>query len=220
MDDLGFITVHRKILKWEWYDHVPTKVLFIHCLLRANHTKTRWRGQEVNRGQFITSLNSLSQETGLSIKQVRVSLDNLEKTKELGKETTRQNTVITVLNYDLYQSKGTQKDKQGANEGQRKGKRGATDNNDNNDNNEYNDNNKEETIPAWEEFLSYAINQKKNVCRETLRLKYESWKVAGWKKQSKGKEVKIINWKSTLLNTLPYIEDSNLTEKGFQKIIT
>jgi hypothetical protein len=135
MEEKGFIVLHRQILNWEWYDHLPTKVLFIHCLLRANHAEGKWRGQGFKRGQFITSLNSLATETGLTIKQVRIALENLEKTKELGKQTTSQNTLLTVLNYDLYQSKGTPKDKGGAKVGQSKGKGGATDNNNNNVNN-------------------------------------------------------------------------------------
>jgi hypothetical protein len=73
-------------------------------------------------------------------------------------------------------------------------------------------------IPAWDEFLNYALEKKKNVCKTTLRLKYDAWVEAGWKKQVKGKEVKIQNWKSTLLNTLPYLKESLATNGGFQKL--
>ena len=135
----GFILLHRQLLDWEWYDHIPTKVLFIHCLLRANHTDGKWRGQAFKRGEFITSLNTLVNETGLTAKQVRIALDNLVKTGELGKQTTHVNTLISVINYEKYQDRGTQKGKEGAKKGQRRGKEGATDkeyNNDNNDNNE------------------------------------------------------------------------------------
>jgi DNA-binding transcriptional regulator YhcF (GntR family) len=139
MEEKGFIILYRKLLDWEWYDHIPTKVLFIHLLLKANHTKKQWRGIDINRGQYLTSLNTLSQETGLSVKQVRCALNNLEKTGEVGKQTTKLNTLISVTNYDNYQSKGTPTDKVRANEGQSKGKARATTNNDNNDNNEEQD---------------------------------------------------------------------------------
>ena len=135
----GFILLHRQLLDWEWYDHIPTKVLFIHCLLRANHTAGRWRGQAFKRGEFITSLNTLVIETGLTAKQVRTALDNLVESGELGKQTSNLNTLISVINYEKYQSKGTRKGKRGANEGQTEGKRRATDNNDNNDNNDKNE---------------------------------------------------------------------------------
>lgn len=135
----GFITIHRKILEWEWYDHIPTKTLFIHCLLRANHKSGKWRGQAFKRGEFITSIKTLSIETGLSEKQVRTSLDNLMSTNEVGKQSTSRNTVISIVNYDLYQSKGKPNGKTSAKSGQGKGKEGATDNNVNNNNNENNE---------------------------------------------------------------------------------
>lgn len=126
----GFITLHRRILDWEWYDNIPTKVLFIHCLLKANHKPNNWRGFDIKRGQFITSIKKISEETGLTTKQVITALKKLEKTNELGKQTTSVNTLITVINYDIYQSEGKPK----ANQGQTKDKPRATNNNDNNDN--------------------------------------------------------------------------------------
>jgi len=138
----GFILLHRKLIDWEWYDHIPTKVLFIHCLLKANHKKANWRGQEIDRGQFISSIKNLSNETGLSQKQVRTSIENLVSTNELGKQSTSLNTTLTIVNYDFYQTKGKPNGKPKANEGQSEGKRRATTNNDNNDNNENNETNK------------------------------------------------------------------------------
>jgi DNA-binding transcriptional regulator YhcF (GntR family) len=155
MEELGFITLKRKIIHWEWYDHIPTKVLFIHILLMANHTEKNWRGTDIKRGQFLTSLNSLSQQTGLSIKQVRVALKNLEKTGEVGKQTTSLNTLITVINYDNYQSKGTQTDKRETKQGQSKGKVRATTNNDNNINN---DNNEEEVYRSFD-HLTISLDE-------------------------------------------------------------
>ena len=130
--DKGFITLHRQFLEWEWYTDTKTKTLFIHCLLKANHTNKTWRGQEIKRGQFITSLQNLALETGLSVKEVRTCLKKLEKTGELGKQSTKLNTLITVTCYDKYQTKNKQEAKQG----QSRGKQRATTNNDNNDNNE------------------------------------------------------------------------------------
>jgi hypothetical protein len=64
-------------------------------------------------------------------------------------------------------------------------------------------------IPAWEDFLAYALQNKPLVSKSDLKLKYDAWVVNGWKKQSKdGKLVKIANWKGTLLNTLPYIANT------------
>jgi len=65
-------------------------------------------------------------------------------------------------------------------------------------------------IPSYQEFLDYALEKKPDVSKEKLRLKYESWKVSGWQT---GKGTKIKNWKSTLLNTLPYLQKEKSSAK-------
>jgi hypothetical protein len=213
----GFILLHRQLLDWEWYDHLPTKVLFIHCLLRANHSKGSWRGQSYERGEFITSIHGLATDTGLSVKQVRTALDNLTESKELGKHSTSLNTVISVLNYDLYQSMGKPNGTQKASKGQTKGKQGANEGQQiNNENNVNNENNETNNIPAWEDFLAYAIDKKPKVNRQDLRLKYESWFENGWCINRGGKLQPIQNWKTTLLNTLPYIAEVVIKERKVQ----
>lgn len=99
----GWIKLHRQFLEWEWYDDTNTKVLFLHILLKANHTDRRYRGSIINRGTFVTSLDILSQETGLSIRSVRTCLDRLETTGEVTSERTSKGTVIQVVSYDSYQ---------------------------------------------------------------------------------------------------------------------
>lgn len=57
--------------------------------------------------------------------------------------------------------------------------------------------------PTFKEFLSYAKSKKENVSAMNLKLKYDSWVENGWKD---GNNKPIKNWKSKLLNTIPYIE--------------
>ena len=40
----GYIKLHRKLLEWEWYSDTNVKIVFLHCLLMANHDDTKWRG--------------------------------------------------------------------------------------------------------------------------------------------------------------------------------
>lgn len=61
------------------------------------------------------------------------------------------------------------------------------------------------TIPSCEEFIAYAVSNVSDINTEEVRLKYQSWKVNNWCTNVKGKEKPIKNWKSTLLNTLPYL---------------
>ena len=126
MPDGNFVKIDRKILSWGWYTDVSTKCLFLHCILRANWKPGEFQGIHCERGQFVTSLSHLSQETGLSVKQVRTALKHLKETKEVASYSTSKFTVITVTNYDKYQAVGTVEGKQGASQGQTGGKQGAT----------------------------------------------------------------------------------------------
>jgi hypothetical protein len=64
--------------------------------------------------------------------------------------------------------------------------------------------NDNKNIPTFEDFKKYSLEKKPKVCINTLKLKYESWIENDWK-NGNGKSIK--NWKSTLLNTLPYIKE-------------
>ena len=99
----GWVKLHRKFLEWEWYG-VPNMVtVWIHLLLSANWEDKNWHGMTIGRGQLVCSLASLAEETGLSVQQIRTSLSNLQKTKEINKQTTNKYTIITICNFDRYQ---------------------------------------------------------------------------------------------------------------------
>lgn len=124
----GFILMHRKILDWEWYSDINTRILFIHLLIKANHKTSKWKNIEVLRGQLITSLEHLAVETGLSIQQVRTCLTKLKSTSEITCKSTSRYSIIMLNNYNQYQ--GEQKLNQ-----QENIKQVTTNNNDNNVNN-------------------------------------------------------------------------------------
>lgn len=106
-----FVKLNRKILKWEWYSDPCTRDVFIHCLLKANWKSGKWKGYSYQRGQFITSLPSLASELGLSVRNVRTALDHLKSTGELTDWSDSKIRMITVLNYDKYQSRDSLDDR-------------------------------------------------------------------------------------------------------------
>ena len=114
----GYVKEYRSIMQWEWYTDYKTAHLFRHCILKANYEAKKWRGIEIRVGQFVTSLAHLAQETGLSIQNVRTSLNKLKSTQEITCKTTSQNTIITINNYDKYQERNTNFNKQLTNEQQ------------------------------------------------------------------------------------------------------
>lgn len=104
MYDGGFVVLYRSILNWEWYNDANTFRLFVHLILTANYTSAKWKNRQIDVGQRITSLTKLSQELNLSIKQIRTCLKHLEQTGEVALETSSQYTLITINNYEKYQS--------------------------------------------------------------------------------------------------------------------
>lgn len=100
----GYIKLHKKMLLWEWYDDVNTCRLFIHCLLKANWQSGSWHGIPYEPGQFITSLETLSKETRLTIRQVRTALSHLVSTGEVTSKRQATCRIITVVKWNEYQS--------------------------------------------------------------------------------------------------------------------
>ena len=100
----GWVRSHRKMIKWKWYKDPFVKAVFYHCILLANHEDGVWRKQEVKRGQLITSRETIAEDNGMSVQQVRTCLNKLASTNDLIVETTNHYTKITVVNYEKYQA--------------------------------------------------------------------------------------------------------------------
>jgi hypothetical protein len=133
----GWIMLYRQFLEWEWYNDTNTKVLFIHLILKANHKDNRYKGRLIKRGTLLTGRSMLSKEVGLSEQQVRTSLSKLKSTNEITIESTKQGTVIMIVNYDKYQSATNEVTTEQPTSNQRV----TTNNNDNKEKNEKKDNN-------------------------------------------------------------------------------
>ena len=126
----GWIKVHRSLLGWEWYKDINTKVVFLHLLLLANHGISKYKGFTLCAGQLITSVAEIADATGLSTKQVRTALNHLKTTSEVAIKTTNKFSLVTLENWEFYQSLpdvGANKTaSNGANEGQARGKQRAS----------------------------------------------------------------------------------------------
>ena len=161
----GFIVLHRKMVDWEWYQDANTMRLFVHCILKANHKARKWQGIDINRGQFLTSSDTLAADLKLSRQQIRTSLNKLKSTNEITISTTARYSMITVSSYNEYQDKGKP-------DNQRVTNKQPTDNQlvttNNNDNNENNDNNTK--IATLSVFSDYGFSD------EQVKLIYDNRK--------------------------------------------
>jgi hypothetical protein len=145
----GFISIHRRLLEWEWWEDHNTTRLFIYLLLKANFQDKKWQGIDIKRGQILTSYDRLIKETGLTIRQIRTSITKLKTTSSLTVIATSKYTIITICKYDSYQiikntsdkQNDKQNDKRETNQRQTNVKPTSITNNENNNNKENNVNN-------------------------------------------------------------------------------
>ena len=159
----GWISLQRKFLNWRWFDDDAMVRFFIYVLLKANHADMPWQDITIKRGQFVTSLDTMSRELYKTTQQVRTMINRLKSTGEITSKSTNKYTIITICKYDIYQSvenetnKQTNKqtNKRTTNEQQTNNKRITTNNKDNNNNNDNNDNNSESLSLSFSKFVGY-----------------------------------------------------------------
>ena len=109
---MDYIKLYRNLLDWEWWSDINTCRLFVYMLLKANWKDSNFCGTVIPKGSFVSSLPKLSEETSLTISEVRTAISHLKLTGELTCKSYYKYTVFTVNNYCLYQSNDTQNSKQ------------------------------------------------------------------------------------------------------------
>lgn len=166
----GWISIDRSIQNHWLFKEKRTFSKFeawIYLLMEANHSKAKVPiGNQivtVERGQRLTSILTLSDLFNWSRFKVKTFLDLLESDGMLEVKTTSKYTLITIVNYDFYQSeqgrnqhqndiKPTSKQHQSNINPTSKQHQTNTSNNDNKDNNEKNVNNEKKKAAAFDFF--------------------------------------------------------------------
>ncbi|HCW9331397.1 TPA: DnaD domain-containing protein [Staphylococcus aureus] len=166
----GWISIDRSIQNHWLFKEKRTFSKFeawIYLLMEANHSKAKVPiGNQivtVERGQRLTSILTLSDLFNWSRFKAKTFLDLLESDGMLEVKTTSKYTLITIVNYDFYQSeqgrnqhqndiKPTSKQHQSNINPTSKQHQTNTNNNDNKDNNEKNVNNEKKKTTAFDFF--------------------------------------------------------------------
>lgn len=109
MGEKGWIKLHRRIQDcWIWDEKPFDKPrAWIDILLLANHAdkKIMFNGSVIciKRGQYLTSIRKLSDRWGWSYDKVSRFLNLLVSEDMLQKESDSNRTLLTVVNYEVYQ---------------------------------------------------------------------------------------------------------------------
>ena len=106
----GWIRLYRKLQEcWVWEDKEPfdKRSAWIDLLLTANHAdaKLLFNGEliTVQRGQILTSVRKLSVKWKWSVNKVYRFLKLLESDEMLQKESDKDRTLLTIINYSIFQ---------------------------------------------------------------------------------------------------------------------
>jgi hypothetical protein len=101
---VGWIKLHKDILRWGWYKDSTTKAVFIHLLLTANYEPSELFGRRINRGQAVFGYRELANTLGVGVQQARTAIEHLKSTREITLEATRRFSVATICKYEDYQT--------------------------------------------------------------------------------------------------------------------
>lgn len=109
MSEIGYIKLHRQIQDcWIWESgKFDKRSAWIDLLMLANHRdkKFMFDGKPVviTRGQFMTSIRKLSARWEWSTSTVSEFLKTLERDNMIKKESDNRRTLLTIVNYEVYQ---------------------------------------------------------------------------------------------------------------------
>jgi len=199
----GWLKLYRELIeKPIWKCTTPEqKAILITLLCMANHEEQEWIWQgkkyKCKPGQFITSLKSIAEKSGTSIKNVRTALKNFEQIYEFSaSESTNKNRLVTITNWELYQSREGKAASRTASKRQASGKQRATNKNDKNDKNDKNISN-----------IDFSNHNFSDIAKS----KIEEWLT--YKKERRE------NYKPTGLKSLLTQIENNISTYGEQKVI-
>lgn len=108
----SWIKLHRSLKDWEWFDDHNATRLLLYLLISVNYKDKEWKGQTIKAGSYVTSWENLAKEIGLSVKQTRVAMDKLERSKEVARYTTNKWQAISLIKWDKLQCEEPNEDKQ------------------------------------------------------------------------------------------------------------
>ena len=117
-EDNGWVKLHRKIKYWQYYGDVYVKAVFLHLIIEADHETKMINQIKIERGSTLTSVSALCLSLQMSPKAVKRALKLLAESGDIIDDVKpNKYRIITVKNYNKYQSVGSQGTNKGTNKG-------------------------------------------------------------------------------------------------------
>lgn len=103
-DKSTFIKLDRNIINWGWFKNSKVLSVFIWLLIKANVKQGHFEKDIIKRGSLVTSNAHIAEGCGLTISNVRTALADMENTGEITRIIRNHYQIITIVNYESYQS--------------------------------------------------------------------------------------------------------------------
>lgn len=100
----GYVKFWRKINDSHLIEYPTQWAVFSHIMLNASYNHyTHPSGVELGPGQMVTTMKKLAAATGQSPKQAKRNLEKLTAANRIATRANPQHTLITIVNWGLYQ---------------------------------------------------------------------------------------------------------------------
>lgn len=111
--DAGYIKLFRTLQDSAFSDRPEYFSAWVHILMLASHKPRKAmlgnKRMMLEAGQFISGRNALAERVGVSPQTMRTILSHFESEGMIARDSSRQGTVFTVMNYGLYQGEKGEK---------------------------------------------------------------------------------------------------------------
>lgn len=107
MSRVGYIKLHRKMMRSKLFKNSSTLHLWITLLLKASHSSNTWiynkREYSVKAGELFTCLDTLSNDTGISRNKIYRAINKLKSEQMINTKSTPYGTHIEIVKWKEYQ---------------------------------------------------------------------------------------------------------------------
>jgi hypothetical protein len=105
--DRGYVKLWRKSLENEWLSNHVLWCFWCWCLLKATHKPKEqmvgFQKVQLEPGQFVFGIHKAARAISASPQQIRTCVSSLEKLGNLTKKSTNKFSIISIINWDIYQ---------------------------------------------------------------------------------------------------------------------
>lgn len=97
---MGFAKIPNDLTEWAWFNDNNTLAVYIRLILGAAWRDREYKNVYLKRGQIVTTIPQIAEQSNLTVQQVRTVIDRLKSTGKITVERTSKFSIITLNEYD------------------------------------------------------------------------------------------------------------------------